>query len=101
MADAFALAVVVAQMGMESRRRRIRENDLLLDAVLKYPEEMAGELEMMIRLLNKKKGNSRRVGKTSMSMNVEKAIQEKVRNLPDEQQEQVLEFVENLRQNIP
>ena len=34
-----------------------------------------------------------------MSTNLEDAIQEKVRMLPDEQQKQVLEFVENLQQN--
>lgn len=34
-----------------------------------------------------------------MSMNVENAIQEKVRNLPEELQNEVLEFVENL-QNV-
>jgi hypothetical protein len=32
-------------------------------------------------------------------MNLEDAIQEKVRRLPGEQQQQVLEFVENLEQN--
>lgn len=35
-----------------------------------------------------------------MSANVEEAIQEKVHSLPDEQQKQVLEFVENLEQNV-
>lgn len=34
-----------------------------------------------------------------MSTNLEDAIQEKVRRLPDEQQKEVLEFVENLQQN--
>ena len=34
-----------------------------------------------------------------MSTNLEDAIQEKVRSLPDEQQQEVLEFVENLQQN--
>ncbi len=34
-----------------------------------------------------------------MSTNLEDAIQEKVRRLPDEQQKKVLEFVENLQQN--
>lgn len=34
-----------------------------------------------------------------MSTNMEDAIQEKVRGLPDEQQKQVLEFVEDLQQN--
>jgi hypothetical protein len=35
-----------------------------------------------------------------MSANLEDAIQEKVHSLPDEQQKQVLEFVENLEQNV-
>ena len=35
MADAIALVLVVASLGLESRRRRIRENDLLLAEVLK------------------------------------------------------------------
>src|ERR1700738_2278029 len=34
MADTVAIYVVVAPLGMESRRRRVRENDLLQDAVL-------------------------------------------------------------------
>lgn len=34
-----------------------------------------------------------------MSTNMEDASQEKVRGLPDEQQKEVLEFVENLQQN--
>ena len=34
-----------------------------------------------------------------MSANLEEAIQRKVRNLPDEQQKEVLEFVEGLEQN--
>ncbi len=34
-----------------------------------------------------------------MSSNLEDAIQEKVRRLPDEQQKKVLEFVENLQEN--
>lgn len=35
-----------------------------------------------------------------MSMNLEKVIQEKVRVLPDEQQEEVLEFIEKLAQKV-
>ena len=34
-----------------------------------------------------------------MSANLEEAIQRKVHNLPDEQQKEVLEFVEGLEQN--
>src|ERR1041385_6804452 len=33
-ADAFAVALVVASLGMESRRRRVREDGLLLDSLL-------------------------------------------------------------------
>jgi hypothetical protein len=35
-----------------------------------------------------------------MSANLEEAIQEKIHRLPDEQQQQVLEFVENLELSV-
>src|SRR2546423_2780993 len=35
-ADAFAVALVVTSVGMESRRRRVREDGLLLDSLLSH-----------------------------------------------------------------
>jgi hypothetical protein len=43
MADARAVALVVASLGLESRRGRVREIGLLLDAVLKWIEVLNRE----------------------------------------------------------